>query len=94
MSSIQISLVKNSQIIIGTASWGSKINFNKSIDIGNKIISIGLNYFDTAPNYGGGYSHYILNKLAKIHNIFIDTKYGQNINFSVIESSENLPNTF
>ena len=71
--------MKKSQIIIGTASWGSKINFSKSIDIGNKIISMGLNYFDTAPNYGGGYSHYILNRLAKSNDIFVDTKYGQNI---------------
>ena len=74
--------MKKSQIIIGTASWGSKINFNKSIDIGNKIISMGLNYFDTAPNYGGGYSHYILNRLAKSNNIFVDTKYGQEISFT------------
>ena len=74
--------MKKSQIIIGTASWGSKINFSESIDIGNKIISMGLNYFDTAPNYGGGYSHYILNRLAKSNNIFVDTKYGQEISLN------------
>jgi len=69
--------MKNSQVIIGTSSWGSKIGFNKSIDIGNQVISMGLNYFDTAPNYGGGCSHYILNSLAKNNKILVDTKYGQ-----------------
>ena len=73
------------QIIIGTSSWGSKINFKKSLIVGNKLISMGLNYFDTAPNYGSGYSHYILNYLGKRNDIKIDTKYGQNINLSIKE---------
>ena len=82
--------MKNSQIIIGTASWGSKINFNKSIDIGNTIISMGLNHFDTAPNYGSGYSHYILNELGKRKTIIIDTKYGQNVNLSLKEITKRI----
>jgi len=77
--------VKKSQIIIGTASWGSKINFNKALEIGNSIVSIGLNHFDSAPNYGSGYSHHILNKLGKEKDIFVDTKYGQDI---VLSSKE------
>ena len=74
-----------SQITIGTASWGSKINLNKSLEISSKVISLGINHFDTAPNYGGGYAHYILNKIAKKNNILIDTKYGQNINLTAKE---------
>ena len=82
--------MKNSQIIIGTASWGSKINFNKSLDIGNSIISMGLNHFDTAPNYGAGYSHYILNQLGKRKTILIDTKYGQDISLSPKEIAKRI----
>ena len=82
--------MKNSQIIIGTASWGSKINFNKALDIGNSIISMGLNHFDTAPNYGAGYSHYILNQLGKKKTILIDTKYGQDISLSTKEIAKKI----
>ena len=82
--------MKNSQIIIGTGSWGSKINFNKALDIGNSIISMGLNHFDTAPNYGAGYSHYILNQLGKKKTILIDTKYGQDISLSLKEITKKI----
>ena len=51
---------------------------------------MGLNYFDTAPNYGGGYSHYILNRLAKSNNIFVDTKYGQNISLTPKEIAKRI----
>ena len=70
-------MIKKKQIIIGTSAWGSKINFNKSIYIGEKIIKMGFSHFDTAPTYGGGISHFILNNLGKKNKIKIDTKYGQ-----------------
>jgi len=82
--------VKNSQIIIGTGSWGSKINFNKALGIGNSIILMDLNHFDTAPNYGAGYSHYILNQLGKRKTILIDTKYGQDISLSPKEIAKKI----
>ena len=69
--------MEKSKIIIGTSSWGSKISYKNSLDIGNQLISMGLKNFDTAPNYGGGYSHHILNSLSKKTNITVDTKYGE-----------------
>ena len=66
------------QIVIGTASWGSRINFKESIQLSASLLEMGVNHFDTAPLYGSGYSHYILNKIGKQNNILIDTKYGQN----------------
>ena len=72
--------MKNSQIIIGTASWGSKINFNKSIDIGNSIILMGLNHFDTAPNYGNGFAESCLGKLNNNpSNLIFYTKFGSTL---------------
>ena len=53
MSSVQVPLNK---IIIGTASWGSKISYNDAHQIANKLINNGFNQFDTAQNYGSGYS--------------------------------------
>ena len=65
-----------SRIIIGTSGWGSKISFNKSYEIGSKLIEFGINNFDTAPNYGSGYSHHILNQLSKNYKMSVDTKFG------------------
>ena len=70
-------MINKKKIVIGTSSWGSKISFKKSLELGEKLTSLGLNHFDTAPTYGAGNSHYILNKLGKNDKIFIDTKYGQ-----------------
>jgi len=73
------------QFIIGTSGWGSHISFNKSLDIGKKLISIGFNSFDTAPNYGAGYSHQIINKLSEDQQLEVDTKYGDEFTFSTRE---------
>ena len=51
---------------------------------------MGLNHFDTAPNYGAGYSHYVLNELGKRKTIIIDTKYGQNLNLSLKEIAKRI----
>ena len=52
MSSIKIPLEK---IIIGTASWGSKISYNEANNIAKQLITNGFDLFDTAPNYGSVY---------------------------------------
>ena len=82
--------MNQSQIKIGTSSWGSKIGIDEAVNLGNKITNININHFDTAPNYGSGYSHYALNNLAKKKNILIDTKYGQNIQLSFKEFSKRI----
>lgn len=72
----------NSKIIIGTSAWGSKISYKKSLNIGSELIKMGINSFDSAPNYGGGYSHQILNHLSKNNKINVDTKFGDLITFN------------
>ena len=71
--------MNKSQIVLGTSSWGSKISFKDSIKLSDDLLKFEINHFDTAPLYGSGYSHYILNKIAEQNNISVDTKYGQNI---------------
>ena len=73
------------KIIIGTSAWGSKISYNQSIFISEKLIKFGFTQFDTAPNYGAGLSQYILNNVSKKKSTYINTKFGQKINFSVKE---------
>ena len=63
--------MNEAQIKIGTSSWGSKIGIKDAINLGEKIIDLGLNSFDTAPNYGSGYSHYILNQIGEKKEILI-----------------------
>lgn len=82
MSSVQVPLNK---IIIGTASWGSKISYNDAHQIANKLINNGFNQFDTAQNYGSGYSQDIINKILKNKKIFVNTKFGQKIRLSFRE---------
>ena len=68
--------MEKGRIIVGTSAWGSKISYRKSIAIGKKLIDQGFNHFDSAPNYGSGLSHQILNHLAYKNKIKVDTKYG------------------
>ena len=68
--------MKKDRIIVGTSAWGSKISLRNSFLIGKKLINNGFNHFDTAPNYGSGYSHQILNQLANKKIIYVDTKFG------------------
>jgi hypothetical protein len=82
--------MNQSQIKIGTSAWGSRIGIKEAITLGDKISNINLNHFDTAPNYGSGYSHYILNNLGKRKNILVDTKYGQNIRLSLKELTKRI----
>ena len=70
-------MISKKQIIIGTSGWGSKISYNKSLELGNKLTSFGINQFDTAPTYGAGCAHHILNTLSKENRISVNTKYGE-----------------
>ena len=82
MSSVQVPLNK---IIIGTASWGSKISYNDAHHIANELTNSGFNQFDTAQNYGSGYSQDIINKILKNKKIKVNTKFGQKIQLSFRE---------
>ncbi len=82
MSSTKVPLNK---IVIGTASWGSKINYANSLIIAKELVNLGINNFDTAPNYGAGYSQSILNKLGKNYKINVNSKFGQRVKFNLYE---------
>ena len=82
MSSTKIPL---NNIIIGTSSWGSKSSYKNSIAISEILIGKGFNQFDSAPNYGSGYSHNILNMIGKKQKILVNTKFGQKMNFNLYE---------
>ena len=78
-------MLNKKKIIIGTSGWGSKISYNKSLEIGKKLISLGINQFDTAPTYGGGCAHQILNNLSINNKTLINTKYGEITKLSLKE---------
>ena len=80
MSSGKIPLKK---IIIGTSAWGSKISYSKSFEILEELLDSGFVQFDTAPNYGSGYSHNIINSISK--KLIVNTKFGQKMNLSFKE---------
>lgn len=71
--------------LIGFGGWqlGNSQNwdgpgFEESVALVRKAVESGVNFFDTAPNYGGGNSELILgNALKGIRNqVFINTKVG------------------
>ena len=78
-------MINKKQIIVGTSGWGSKISYNKSLELGNKLTSYGINQFDTAPTYGAGCAHHILNTLSKENRISVNTKYGEITKLSLKE---------
>jgi len=71
------------KIIIGASKYGSKVDLYKSLKIINFLYKNGFKYFDTAPLYGCGLSHYIFNKTKK--KILITTKIGQPLKLSLLE---------
>ena len=82
MSSGKIPLRK---IIIGTSAWGSKISYSESFEILEELLESGFVQFDTAPNYGSGYSHNIINSISKNKKLTVNTKFGQKMNLSLKE---------
>ena len=71
------------KIIIGASKYGSRVNISNSINIINYLYKNGFKYFDTAPLYGCGLSHFIFNKTKK--KILITTKIGQPLKLSILE---------
>ena len=66
------------QIVVGTSAWGSRIPVRRALSLGRALLGHGIRRFDTAPTYGSGYAHYILNRLAygEKTRVVVDTKYG------------------
>ena len=62
---------------LGNKEWGN-MSFDEGISLVQKAVQKGINFFDTAPNYGGGNSEKILGiALEKYRDdIFINTKVG------------------
>lgn len=73
------------RIIIGTSQWGAKIDYKKSIKLGYEIAKSGFKTFDTAPNYGLGYAHKILNDLNMKEKIIVNSKIGQKMDLNFKE---------
>ena len=71
------------KIIVGTSAWGSKISYSKSFEILEELLDSGFVQFDTAPNYGSGYSQNIINSISK--KLIVNTKFGQKMNLSFKE---------
>jgi len=81
-------LISQSPLVseIGLGAWQLGINSGwkslseeKAIDLVNKSIELGVNFFDTAPNYGFGTSEVRLGKALKGFDrskIVINTKFG------------------
>lgn len=82
MSSTKVQLKK---IIVGTSAWGSKISYSKSFKILEGLLDNGIDQFDTAPNYGSGYSQNIINLFSKNKKLKVNTKFGQKMNLSFKE---------
>jgi len=82
MSSNKVSLNK---IIIGTSAWGSKISYSNCYLILEKLLINGFDQFDTAPNYGSGYSQNIINSVLVKKKIKVNSKFGQKMNLSLKE---------
>lgn len=68
-----------SQFVIGTSAWGSRIPVSRAVKLGTELVANGFHHFDTAPTYGSSYAQYALNRLAQqvAATLIVDTKYGQ-----------------
>lgn len=64
------------------ADWGDKINEEKAIEILDKAVSSGINFFDTADVYGDGRSETLIGKFIEQTKVGIKvaTKFGRNAN--------------
>ena len=82
MSSNKVPLNK---IIIGTSAWGSKISYSNCYLILEKLLINGFDQFDTAPNYGSGYSQNIINSASIKKKIKVNSKFGEKMKLSLKE---------
>jgi len=62
------------------AGW-RKVDDNESIRAIRVALDLGINFFDTAPNYGCGHSEHILSRALadQRHQVVIATKFGYNV---------------
>ena len=70
----------NNKIVIGTwptsGDWGPN-NISETIELYTKsFFEYGFKEYDTAPNYGNGFSEFILGKIFYNQNVKINTKVG------------------
>ena len=67
-----------SEIGLGTLHFGVYLSNQQSAEIIHTAVDLGINFFDTSPIYGSGYSEEILGNATKYikNKIFISTKVG------------------
>lgn len=67
---------------LGNTSRGERMSDEAGIDLVLNAINLGINFFDTAPNYALGQSEIIIGKAIKdIRNqVVINTKFGHHVN--------------
>ncbi|WP_319476487.1 aldo/keto reductase [Marispirochaeta aestuarii] len=68
-------------IFLGKPAGWSSVDDNESIRAIQKAVEMGVNFFDTAANYGAGHSESILGKaIGSIRDkVVISTKFGYNV---------------
>ena len=74
-----------SQIALGTSGSGSystatRSNIKSRVQLYNEAVELGINFFDTAELYGGGFAEEVLGKaiLNKRKDVFIASKFNPN----------------
>ncbi|ERJ12054.1 aldo/keto reductase [Haloplasma contractile] len=65
-----------------TEDWSSNLTEAEAIHLVHKALELGVNFFDTSPNYGLGKSETILGKAlsGKRESVIINTKVGHQVN--------------
>jgi len=76
---------------LGNSLDWSEMSDDESITLVHEALHLGVNFFDTAPNYGLGNSESLLGKALKNkrHKVVINTKFGHHHN-GEIDFNENL----
>ena len=78
---------------LGKSSDWETMSDNEAIELVHKSLDLGINYFDTAPNYGHGTSEERLGIALKItdrNKIVINTKFGHNNSGKTNFESDNI----
>ncbi len=68
--------LKVSELCLGTMTFGNQVDEEEAINIMNKAMAAGVNFFDTADAYAGGRSEEIVGKAVKRerHSVVLATK--------------------
>jgi len=89
--------IKVSKFGIGTATFGglySKVDFKDALAVVEEAVSLGINYFDTAPHYGLGLSELRLGEIfstLSLKECVVSTKVGRLIIGAGTDSKSNSP---